>query len=110
MTLKEARISFSFFFLKLLQKAIEFGYDFAFDEVTNHQGTGHKKGSLHYDGCAGDLILYKNGIYLTETEDYRLLGEYWESLNSNCKWGGRFSKSDGNHFSFSPPELFGNGA
>ncbi len=108
MTLREARIIFSFYFAeKLCQKARELGFDYAFDEITNHQGTGHKKDSLHYFGCAGDLILYKNGVYLDKTEDYQELGEYWESVNSDCKWGGRFSKPDGNHFSFAPFEVFG---
>ena len=105
MNLREARVKFSFLFAeKLLPKAREWGFEYAFDEISNHQGTGHMKGSLHYFGCAGDLILYKDGNYLPETEPYRKLGEYWEGLDVNCKWGGRFK--DGNHFSFSPPELF----
>jgi hypothetical protein len=110
MTLKEARIKFSYLFAeKLLPKARELGFEYALDEITQHQGKGHMVGSLHYYGCAGDLIIYDiNGTYLTVTENYRPLGEYWESLDPNCKWGGRFK--DGNHFSYSPKELFGNKA
>ena len=44
-----------------------------------------------------DFNLFKDGKYLTATEDYTQLGEYWESLGG-C-WGGRFSSADGNHFS-----------
>lgn len=55
--------------------------------------------SLHLFSLAIDLNLFKDGVYLTDTEAYRPLGEYWESLGGS--WGGRFSKPDGNHFSLS---------
>ena len=57
---------------------------------------GHKKNSLHYAKCAGDLNLFKDGEYLTDTESHRFLGEFWESLNPENRWGGRYS--DGNHY------------
>lgn len=106
MTLKEARIKFSHLFAeKLLPKVRELDFEYAFDEVTNHQGKGHMKDSLHYSGCAGDLLLYDAKGYVTDTKTYQPLGEYWESLDPNCKWGGRWG--DGNHFSYSPIEIFG---
>ena len=62
--------------------------------------TGHMNHSLHYDGLAADIILYDlNMNYLTDSEDYRICGDYWESLHPNCYWGGSFG--DGNHFSMS---------
>lgn len=108
MNLREARVRFTILFaIKLIPKAIELGFEPAFDEITQHQGKGHMIGSLHYDGCAGDLILYnKNGSYITGPESYQSLGEYWEDLDKDCKWGGRWK--DANHFSYSPKELFGN--
>lgn len=51
--------------------------------------------SLHKERLAIDFNLFKDGKYLTQTEDHRLLGEYWESLGGT--WGGRFQ--DGNHYS-----------
>lgn len=106
MNLREARIKFTILFAtKLIPKAIELGYEPAFDEITQHQNKGHKEGSLHYSGCAGDLLLYKNGNYCPEEKDYKELGEYWESLDGNCHNG--ISWGDGNHYSFSPKELFG---
>lgn len=110
MNLREARVRFSYLFAeKLLPKVTELGLQYAFDEITNHQNQGHVGGSLHYFGCAGDLILYDmEGKYITDTETYQPLGEFWESLDENCRWGGRFR--DGNHFSYSPKELFGNKA
>lgn len=57
-------------------------------------GYGHAK-STHKLRLAIDFNLFKDGNYLTKTEDYTKLGEYWESLGGS--WGGRFN--DGNHFS-----------
>lgn len=114
MTLKEARILFSSFISRLVLAAGDLGLQAAYDEVTNHQGKGHMAGSLHYEGCAGDLIIYDaHGNYLTGEGGYKELGVIWKSYHSDCKWGGDFKDSKGkptgdyNHFSFSPFELFG---
>jgi hypothetical protein len=53
--------------------------------------------SLHIDRLAVDLNLFRHGKYLQTTEAHKPLGEYWESLNPLCRWGGRFN--DGNHYS-----------
>lgn len=56
--------------------------------------------SLHTERLAIDLNLFKDGKYLTLTEHYRPLGEWWEAQSTpeiECCWGGRFN--DGNHFS-----------
>jgi hypothetical protein len=58
---------------------------------------GHKPGSLHYIRLAIDLNLFKNGEFLTKTEDHLPAGEYWESIGGT--WGGRFEDGDGNHYS-----------
>lgn len=55
--------------------------------------------SLHRDKLAIDLNLFKDGKYLAATEDHKPLGEYWESLHPKCRWGGRFTRPDGNHYS-----------
>ena len=106
MNLREARVKFTILFsTKLIPKAIELGFEPAYDEITQHQNKGHMENSLHYSGCAGDLLLYKNGLYQIDTKTYRELGDYWEYLDSDCKWGGRWG--DGNHFSYAPVEVFG---
>jgi len=51
--------------------------------------------SNHKRRLAIDLNLFKDGKWLTKTEDHRPIGEYWESLGGS--WGGRFN--DGNHYS-----------
>lgn len=55
------------------------------------------KNSVHRLKLAIDLNLFKDGKYLSSTESHRFLGEFWESLNPLCRWGGRFG--DGNHYS-----------
>ena len=57
------------------------------------------KNSLHRSRLAIDLNLFINGQFQTKTAAYRPLGEWWESQDSLCRWGGRFKRADGNHFS-----------
>jgi hypothetical protein len=75
----------------------ERGYTMSFGDAWAHDG--HMPNSLHYDRLAIDINLFKNGVYLEETKDYREPGEFWESIGGS--WGGRFSSGDGNHFSLS---------
>ena len=95
--------------VRLLQQLLEFGhshgYEFTLGDAYRHPlqaqanaaaGIGIAK-SLHCERLAIDLNLFRHGEYLTTTEAYRPLGEYWESLHPEARWGGRFS--DGNHFS-----------
>jgi hypothetical protein len=55
--------------------------------------------SLHRLKLAIDLVLFRKGKPCWDSEDYRELGEYWESLHPLCRWGGRFRNPDGGHFS-----------
>jgi hypothetical protein len=92
---------------ELILKAYELGYEIAlgdafrspkvFGEIGESKGYGHPK-SCHKICLAIDLNLFKDGKYLTETEDHRVLGEWWEKQHELCRWGGRFN--DGNHYSF----------
>lgn len=95
MTLLQARILFT----KCYAKLILFVFDQGYECADGQDGLKHMKNSLHYIGCAEDLLLYKNGVYLTKTEDYRFAGDYWKSLHPDCRWGGDFERPDGNHFS-----------
>ena len=62
------------------------------------QGKGIKN-SLHLKKLAIDLNLFKDGVYLSDTESHRKFGEWWEKLDPMNRWGGRFK--DGNHYSMS---------
>lgn len=76
----------------LIQFAYERGYELTFGDAWAQ--SGHKPNSCHYVRLAIDLNLFKNGKYLTCTEDHQELGEFWEALGG--AWGGRFG--DGNHY------------
>jgi hypothetical protein len=100
----EMQIKFSRMIPLLLNKAFELGYEVtlgdAYRDPRLHGAAGVKLGygapnSNHKRRLALDLNLFKNGKFLTTTEDHRLLGEYWESIGGS--WGGRFN--DANHYS-----------
>ena len=56
--------------------------------------------SKHCDRLAIDFNLFIGGNYVTKTEDYKPLGEYWKSLDPQNRWGGDWSFGDGNHFEY----------
>lgn len=56
-----------------------------------------KPTSLHRLSLAEDVLLFVDGVYQTDTESYRVIGEKWESIGGS--WGGRWG--DGNHLSLS---------
>ncbi len=111
-SLREKQSAFVFLVAKLIEYAYANGYELTFGEAQRsheealrlwHLGAGILD-SLHIIRLAIDLNLFKNGIYLTKTEEYEPLGVFWESLSTadyKCCWGGRFPspKQDGNHFS-----------
>ena len=71
------------------------GYEITFGDT--YAKSGHIEGSFHYKRLAIDLNLFKDGEYLTETQDHRPLCLFWESIGGT--WGGRFKNPDGNHYS-----------
>ena len=104
MTLSQKQQQFVLKVSYLIQWAYENGYALTFGDAYRdprvHGSVGNKQSyssanSLHKQRLAVDFNLFKDGEYLTRTEDYQPLGEYWESLGGS--WGGRFQ--DGNHFS-----------
>ena len=78
-------------------------------EVYHNQGKGTLN-SLHTKSLAIDLNLFVNGVYRKDSEAYKPLGEFWETLDRDARWGGKFTRwddrqgknvpwPDGNHFS-----------
>lgn len=109
-TLRQKQSRFALSVALLIQKADELGYDVTLGEAWRtpeqakwnaDRGIGTTT-SLHIERLAIDLNLFKNGRFLTSTEDHRPLGEWWEKLGPDYRWGGRFSRPDGNHYSVSP--------
>ena len=84
------------------QPGVELAFGDAYRDVRIHGNIGVKKLYGHKNSChklrlAVDLILFIDGVYQTTTEAYAFLGEKWESIAPDCRWGGRFA--DGTHFS-----------
>lgn len=77
----------------LILYAEQQGYEVTLGDA--YAKAGHMDGSLHYSRLAIDINLFKDGKYLTKTEDHEILGIFWESIGG--AWGGRFN--DGNHYS-----------
>ena len=107
MTLGEKQRRFTGLVGKLITWAYDNGYELTFgdayrspDEAARNAQVG--KGianSLHTKRLAVDLNLFIDGQYKNLSEAYRPLGEYWKSLDPEARWGGDFTRPDGNHFS-----------
>jgi len=91
----------------LIEFAYQQGYELTFGDAYRTpekaaenaaQGVGVKS-SLHTKRLAIDFNLFKGGTFQTNSEDHLELGIFWEGLHSLCRWGGRFHKPDGNHYS-----------
>ena len=104
MTLFETQVLFASKVPLLINKAFELGYQVtlgdAFRDPRVHGAFGTKGGyghpsSNHKRRLAVDLNLFKDGVFLTTTQDHQKLGEFWESIGGT--WGGRFN--DANHYS-----------
>ena len=104
MTLREKQSKFVHMEALLILHAEQLGYELTQGDGYRPSGCGYgHPQSLHRIRLAVDFNLFKDGVYLTETEDHLPLGEYWESIGGT--WGGRFldakgrPKPDGNHYS-----------
>ena len=98
MTLRQKQSRFVECIGKLILFAYQNGYELTFGD-TYPGKFKHSDIGLHPKGLAIDLNLFKGGRYMTSTESHRTLGEYYESLDPLCTWGGRWG--DGNHYSYS---------
>ena len=97
MTLRENQSLFVELIAELIIHAYKQGFEMTFGDAWAK--TGHRHNSNHYIRLAIDLNLFKDGVWLQRTVDHLELGNYWESLNPLCCWGGRWN--DGNHYSLS---------
>lgn len=99
MSLRKLQSRFVSMVAELIVFAYGNGYELTFGDA--YAKDGHKQNSNHYIRLAIDLNLFKDGEYLTKTEDHKPLGEYWEKMGGT--WGGNFKngkKDDGNHYEY----------
>ena len=114
MRLSEVQREFSRDLVYLKIHILALGYEFtegdSYRDPRVHGEQGEKKSyssakSAHKQRLADDINLFLDGVYLTDTEDYRFAGEYWKSIGPENRWGGDFDYNrdgqgdDGNHFS-----------
>ena len=104
-TLRQKQSRFAAMVPLLIDKALSLGYEVtigdAYRDPRTHGDVGVFKGygnagSCHKLRLAIDLNLFKDGKFLSSTEDHRSLGEWWKKQGGS--WGGDFE--DGNHYSF----------
>jgi hypothetical protein len=84
----------------LIMRAYCTGYEISLGDAHRSDEEAERLGfrnSNHTRSIAIDLNLFRDGRYLSKTEDHRELGEWWEAQDELCRWGGRFG--DGNHYS-----------
>jgi hypothetical protein len=112
MTLNEHQFLFARLLPRLLDKARELGFEVAVGEVYRspeeaerkyRQGLGSKN-SVHILKLAVDLNLFREVVgggyeYMSRAEEHAELGAFWKTLHPACRWGGDFSRVDGNHYS-----------
>ena len=101
MSLSTAQQEFTYCLAQLVLFAYGKGYGLTQGDAYRAPWVARRNGmenSNHTRRLAMDYNLFKDGEYLTETEDHRVLGEFWKTLHPLARWGGDFD--DGNHYSF----------
>lgn len=105
MTLGEKQREFTRMIGLLVLYAYEQGYELTFGDAYRDPRSHGEYGedgaygsavSNHKLRLAVDFNLFKDGKYLSGTEDHRFLGEFWEDLGGS--WGGHYN--DGNHYEY----------
>ena len=107
MTLRQQQSLFAILVARLIQYATALDYEVTLGEAFRSPEEAQRlaklgKGivnSVHCSKLAIDLNLFKDGKYLSSSLSHKPLGEWWERQHELCRWGGRFFKPDGNHYS-----------
>jgi hypothetical protein len=109
-TLSQKQAVFALNVAKLIMFIYERGYSCSLGETfrtANQAAIYAKEGkgivnSLHCKRLAIDINLFSpDGKYFPDTKDYEPFGTYWELLDDNNRWGGKFPRADGCHFQMS---------
>lgn len=99
MTLGEKQELFTYNMAKLIMWANEKGYKARARELQRtmeqqelyiKQGKSQTKKSNHLNSCAVDIYFTKNGKLIESKEELQTIGDYWESLHPDNKWGGNY--------------------
>lgn len=107
MTLRQLQSIHVLCFAQLILYAYKQGYSLTWGEAIRRPAVAAEnaasgagiRNSLHLVGLAVDINLFRDGKFLADSESHRPLGAYWKTLHPLARWGGDFSKPDGNHYS-----------
>lgn len=104
MTLSEKQRIFSLNVAKLIIWAYEHGYEITFGEALRTQeqqkiyydsGKSKTMNSGHLNKLAVDLNLFKDGVYVSDSESHKPLHNYWNTLHTLNK---KMLTWDANHY------------
>lgn len=105
--LAEQQRAFTLNAAKLIIWAYDNGYELTFGDayrspecaaLNARRGSGIAN-SLHTQRLAIDFNLFRDQRYLALSLDHAQLGAHWKSLHALNRWGGDFTRADGNHYS-----------
>ena len=97
MTLGQNQEKFTEDLAKLLNYLIKNNYQIRIGEVERTQaqqqiyikeGKSKTLNSMHLKRCAADLHIFKDNEWLQSKQELQEIGDYWEGLDINNKWGG----------------------
>jgi hypothetical protein len=103
MTLRERQSVFAFNIHLLIAYAFEIGYELTFGEgyrpeilqrIYVETGKSLTMHSRHLIRLAVDFNLFKDGNILNQPIDFKPLGDYWESLHPDNRWGGDWDRDE----------------
>lgn len=87
----------------LIEFAFNQGLELTFGEAyrTNEQqliyyqtGKSQTMNSNHLKRLAVDFNVFKNGNLTYDWDTYKILGDFWETLDPKNRWGGDWNKND----------------
>lgn len=100
MTLRERQSLFAKLLGELLVWIYAQGWEVTMGDANRPDLAGHMPGSCHFVRLACDLNLFVSGVWQTKAcPEWDAIGVKWESMHTDCRWGGRFAKPDQNHVS-----------
>jgi hypothetical protein len=95
MSLRKRQSEFAKAAAELILEAYRLGYEVTLGDAYRDSRCPYgSRSSRHKMRLAIDLNLFKDGKYLTQTEDHSELGRWWEQRGGI--WGGNWH--DGNHY------------
>ena len=99
MSLRQKQSDFARAVAHLILRAYDLGFEVTLGDCYRDSRCPYgSPSSKHHRRLAVDLNLFKDGVYLSDSDSHKPLGEWWESTYAHAIWGGRWDMADGNHY------------